>query len=260
MKTLISNQLRFLTPKPRQLPNPLFVFLPGMDGTGKLLYKQADSLAPYFDLRCLAIPTDDLSDWDTLATQVIGLIEQELAKKPLSSVYLCGESFGGCLALKVILAAPKLCSRLILINPASSFRERPWLSWGVPLTGMIPEFVHQQVTPGLLPFLGALNRMQEGDRRALLEAMQSISSDVVSWRLSLLRDFQLDLAKLRYFQQPVLLIASAADLLLPSVTEAERLRSIFPQANTIYLPQSGHACLLEQEVQLAQFLEQVNWC
>lgn len=34
-----------------------------------------------------------------------------------------GESFGGCLALRVAAAAPELVCRLVLVNPATCFRE-----------------------------------------------------------------------------------------------------------------------------------------
>jgi len=45
---------------------PLFVFLPGMDGTGQLLRSQTAGLEVAFDVRCLAIPRDDLTSWDVL--------------------------------------------------------------------------------------------------------------------------------------------------------------------------------------------------
>jgi pimeloyl-ACP methyl ester carboxylesterase len=99
---------------------PLFVFLPGMDGSGQLYYRQIKNLAPYFDLRCLVISPQYLGDWEELSTLVIALLEQEL-KRQSRKVYLCGESFGGCLALKIATKSAKLIKKLILINPASSF-------------------------------------------------------------------------------------------------------------------------------------------
>jgi len=74
----LKNCLRFLTPCQPRPEYPLFVFLPGMDGTGRLLHRQTPSLQKTFDIRCLAIPPDDLTDWDAMAKQVIALIEAEL--------------------------------------------------------------------------------------------------------------------------------------------------------------------------------------
>jgi pimeloyl-ACP methyl ester carboxylesterase len=126
-----NNKVRFLTPKPPKPERPLFVFLPGMDGGGLLLRSQIPKLANHFDIRCLAIPADDMASWEVLVSETIALIEAEKqAGKPKRPVYLCGESFGGCLAMKTVLEAPQLCDRLILVNPASSFRQQPWVQWG----------------------------------------------------------------------------------------------------------------------------------
>lgn len=71
----------FLTPKRLQPQYPLFVFLPAMDGTGQLLRSQTAGLEVAFDVRCLAIPLDDLTNWDELSKQVVDLIQAELEKK-----------------------------------------------------------------------------------------------------------------------------------------------------------------------------------
>jgi pimeloyl-ACP methyl ester carboxylesterase len=255
----LKRRLSFLSPKPSQPHYPLFVFLPGMDGTGRLFYRQAERLTQSFDIRCLAIPTDDSSDWEALSLQIINLVKAELEKSPQRHVYLCGESFGGCLALSVALAAPWLFQRIILINPASSFNQRPWLSLGIPITPWIPDFLHQGSSVGLLPFLAVLNRIAPSDRRTLLGAMQSVSQASVSWRLSLLRNFTLDENKLRGLTQPVLLLAGAADRLLPSVEEANRFRRRLPNAQMVVLPESGHACLLEAKLQLYEIMKDQNF-
>ena len=72
----------FLTPNRLQPEYPLFVFLPGMDGTGQLLRTQTAGLEVAFDVRCLMIPPNDLSSWDVLSDQVIDLIQGELKINP----------------------------------------------------------------------------------------------------------------------------------------------------------------------------------
>ena len=128
----------FLTPKLVQPKYPLFVFLPGMDGTGELLRSQTTGLEAAFDVRCLAIPRDDATSWDVLTEKVLELTQAELKNNPQRPVYLCGESFGGCLALKVAIARPQLFNRLILINSASAFHRRSWYSWASQLTQLVP--------------------------------------------------------------------------------------------------------------------------
>jgi pimeloyl-ACP methyl ester carboxylesterase len=294
------SRLSFILPTPLKPELPLFIFLPGMDGTGLLYQRQADRLAKFFDIRCLAIPSDDLSDWDILATEAIKLIKNELISKqefrspgvqefrssegkefgnkysslsspsslsplsPLSSegrypVYLCGESFGGCLALKLVLEEPSLFERLILINPSSSFNQRPLLSLGIQVTQWMPSFLHPASAMGLLPFLAALERISASERMALFDAMNSVPPQVVSWRLTLLKDFAVAHEDLRRIAQPTLIIAGQNDRLLPSIEEARRLVSYIPRAKTVVLPEGGHACLLESDVYLDEIMQAKNF-
>jgi pimeloyl-ACP methyl ester carboxylesterase len=226
-----------------------------MDGTGLLLDRQLAGLERGFDIRCLAIALNDLSNWETLTEQVIRLVKIELRREAQQSVYLCGESFGGCLALKVISRAPELFKRLILINPASSFRQHPFTYWGSYLVHPFPQPLHHLSCLVFLPFLAALSRIEPNDQRALLDAMQSVSQETSLWRISLLRNFQLDLETLHRITQSTLIIASGNDRLLPSVDEAYKLATHFPNAQTHILPNSGHACLLEAEVDLYDIIQ-----
>lgn len=256
--------MRLLSPKPQRVGCALFVFLPGMDGTGQLLRTQLSTLHQGFDIRCLAISAQNDWSWSQLADRAINLIRAEIAGQPPSvsppSVYLCGESFGGCLALQVALKAPELIDRLILVNPASSFRQLPWMRFGASVSAFLSDDLHRLGMYGLVPFLVAQHRVAPTDREALWQAMTSVPPKTASRRLGLLRQFdaaQLPLASIR---QPTLLIAGDADRLLPSKTEIQRLAQRLPHAQTLTLPESGHACLLETQVNLyalmqgAQFL------
>jgi pimeloyl-ACP methyl ester carboxylesterase len=249
------SELSFLKPRQTNPHAPLFVYLPGMDTTGKLLHAQLGSLEKSFDVRCAAIPVENCQGWDALAQQTVNAIERERQQRPQRQVYLCGESFGGCLAMKVALNWPGAIDKLILSNPASSFQDYSLYHWAIPLTNWVPECWHWGLAWALLPFLIEVERVQPRDRDALLRAMQSIPPKTVSWRLSLLRDFRLDEAKFKAFQQPVLLIAGAADRLLPSVHEAERLARKFSRSKIFVLPRSGHACLLEKDIKLYEILK-----
>jgi hypothetical protein len=117
--------IHFIPPANHQPQAPLFIYFPGMDGTGKLLRPQIPSLERSFEVWRLSIPVDDLSDWEGMVAKIIESIEGEFSSEiPCRPIYLCGESFGGCLALQLAIAAPHLCDRLILVNPASSFKQQ----------------------------------------------------------------------------------------------------------------------------------------
>ena len=257
----VANRLKFLDSQRHRPDYPLFIFLPGMDGSGQLLQTQTETLEKTFDLRCLAIPPDDLNDWDLLSAHVVDLIEAELASKPNRCVYLCGESFGGCLALKVAVRSPELFDKIILVNPASSFHKRPLLYFGAHLLPWMPDLVYRSASFALLPFLVTWKKVQRSDRRALLNVMRSVPPKSVGWRLSLLGEFDLKDEELHRLKQPVLVLAGAADRVLPSIDEAQSLVKRLPNAQMVVLPTSGHACLLEADLnfykimQDSQFLE-----
>lgn len=255
----VENRPCFLTPKRLQPQYPLFVFLPGMDGTGQLLRSQTAGLEVAFDVRCLAIPPDNLNSWDELTKQVVALIEAELEKNPDRSVYLCGESFGGCLAMKVAIASPHLFDRIILVNSASSFHCRRWLNWASQLIYLLPSYLYDVGAFALLPFLASLERILPGDRQEVLRTMRSVPPETVLWRLSLVREFDIGRTQLCKLTQPVLMIASAFDRLLPSLTEAKRLVKILPNGQLVVLPNSGHACLLEQDINLYEIMQAENF-
>jgi pimeloyl-ACP methyl ester carboxylesterase len=245
----------FLTPKPIQSDFPLFIYLPGMDGTGELLQSQIPELASYLDIRCLAIPKNYLATWDVLAKNVLDLIHAELEKSCQRTIYLCGESFGGCLAMQVATQSPQLFKRIILINPASSLQQHFLFNWISQLTQFVPSSLFNIGALGLLPFLASLEQISHSNRYTLFTAMRSLPPETVNWRLSLLRDFRVEKKNLQQLTQPILLIGSGNDLLLPSVTEIARLADILPNTQIFILPNSGHACLLEKDVNLYQILK-----
>lgn len=247
------SQIHFQPVKATNPEQPLFIYLPGMDGTGMLFHTQV-SIWKYFDVRCLSIPKNDFSDWQTLTKKVLNLILNELKTNSQRNIFLCGESFGGCLALKLVETAPNLFKKLILVNPASSFKQRPWLNLGGSFTQFMPDFVYFNSTLILLPFLANLSKLKKGDRQELLKAMQSIPSKIVSWRVSLLENFTLNENKLNSFKNQVLIIASLEDQILPSIEEAKRLSKIFINKRIVILPNSGHSCLLEKDINLFKII------
>ncbi|NWF61812.1 MAG: alpha/beta fold hydrolase [Fischerella sp.] len=259
--TILKVELKpcFLAPRRLQPEYPLFVYLPGMDGTGQLLRTQTVGLEAGFDVRCLAIPREDLTSWEVLTNNVLDLIHTELEKSSQRPVYLCGESFGGCLAQKVAAAAPQLFKRIILINPASSFHLRPLYEWASQFSYLVPSCFFDIGALGLLPFLASLSRISRSDRQELLRTMRSVPAETVLWRLSLIREFHIDEQQLRQLTQPVLLVASILDRLLPSLSEAERLANILPNAKMVVLPESGHACLLETDINLYEIMKSNNF-
>ncbi len=235
---------------------PLLIYLPGMDGTGQLFGNQTREIGREFEVRCLAIPPLLLMSWDALTVAVIKLIEIEIAScSAKRMVYLCGESFGGCLALKVATYAPELFDRIILVNPAIALSRQPWLGLGGRALTWVPDLMYELSAVAFLPFLAALERYDPKDGLNLLAAMQTVPKATSMWRVSMLQGFELEKLSFDKLFQPVLMIASGADRLLPSVTDARYLLDKLPKAELAILPNSGHACLLEKDVSLYQIMQ-----
>ncbi len=245
----------FLPPQNPQPNAPIFIYLPGMDGTGQLLRHQIPLLEQSFDVRRLSIPVDDLTDWDGLATRIAFLIQAELgAETPRRVLYLCGESFGGCLALKLAVMMPELCDRLILVNPASSFRRQLWLRSIASFKELLPANLYPLSCIALLPFLANLNRIDAQDRDQLLRVMQSVEFKSAMWRVSLLDQFEVTIQQLQRLKQPTLVITSGNDRLLPSQIEGKFLAQQIPRSSLHFIPEGGHAVLLERDVILHEIL------
>ncbi|GIL73806.1 hypothetical protein Vretimale_5333 [Volvox reticuliferus] len=76
-----------------------------------------------------------------------------------------------------------------------------------------------------------------------------------NFRTNLLRSGDPGEEVLRCVTTPVLLITSARDRLLPSITEGARLGRALPNARRYILPDSGHAALLERGINLAAIMQ-----
>ncbi len=257
---ITSKSLRLVACTPASPSRPLFVFLPGMDGSGALLQPQVTGLSTGFDIRCLSIPPDDRKGWDELSDRVAALIRMEQQRHPGRRTTVCGESFGGCLALRLITRFPKLCDQLILVNPASSAQRQPWIGACSSLTQLLPTPIYHISTVSLCNLLIASHRVSRSTRHQLLAAMQAVKPQTAAWRLDLLRQFRLEDLSLDRVHQPVLILASMADLLLPSQREAKRLARFLPNTTIVQLPDSGHACLLEDQLNLAAILKSQDLC
>ena len=237
---------------------PLMVLLPGLDGTGKLFAPQVETLSRHFDLRCLSIPEDNRQGWEELATTIVNLIHHE-HEQQARAIYLCGESFGGCLALQVALTAPALLNRLVLINPASSLRLQIWSRWMPQAAAYIPEWLYNTSGTLAFPLLADFERICTYWQRTFIDTVRPISRDCVIWRLRMLQSFEVSASRLQRLTMPTALIASGRDRLLPSCQEVERLKQLLPDAVTHCFPDSGHVCLLEQAISLAQCLGSLDF-
>ncbi|KAK9823578.1 hypothetical protein WJX72_003968 [[Myrmecia] bisecta] len=292
-------QVSLLQPVPvdASASKPLLVYFSGTDGTGNAIAPQLPGLiAAGFDVRCLYIAMTNRSSWEQLLAEVLPLLRTLVADRPANQrrVTLVGESFGGCLALRLAIAAPQLLERMVLVNPATCFaKSYGGLSSfiaGTNLLSLFPETLYQAAQAVMIPLLldpekvgrntvGAIKSMMimtpppnfkagqgfvaadEGRRQ--LGGPQGLQlylpAATASWRLRLLREGDVPDHQLATIRTPTLILASAEDRLLPSRAESARLQRVIPDARRLLLPSSGHTALLEEAVNLADIMKRTGF-
>jgi 3-oxoadipate enol-lactonase len=221
------------------------VLVPGIDGTGKLFYRQIPSLERDFlvtatRLRDNAATMDDLvADLHEEVTRVAGD----------GRVSLLGESFGGALTLSYALAHPERVARLVILNSFAHFGSpaRLWLGYQL-----------LRATPwGMMHYLRKANarrmhspQTERDEIRRFHDLMRSTTRQGYLSRLKMLRDYDVR-RRLPSLAAPVLYLASDRDTLVPSVDQARLMSELTPGGTMRVLEGHGHSCLIAPDMDLA---------
>lgn len=231
---------------------PVMLYLPGEDGTGLTASRQFPSLAQSFDFEALTIPATDRTDFDGLVDLVKDYIVNSLHPRADGRpVYLMGESFGSLLALVVAKECKDYVDRVVLVNPATSYKDSI-LPTIAPLLPQLPNEAYSLLPFAIAPLVG--NPIQLVLRNLDLTAAPAVlvrqlsevagqmfgtldflgdlfDRDLLQWRLTLMQQGveRFDKAILDV-QQRCLVVAGENDLLFPSAKEAERLEKSLPRA------------------------------
>jgi pimeloyl-ACP methyl ester carboxylesterase len=96
----------------------------GLDGTGSSITPHLEPLAAHgLSVQSLHIPAANRLPWEGLTERTVSLVRAAAAAAAPSPLILVAESFGACLALRVMQAAPDAAAKLVLINSATSFNN-----------------------------------------------------------------------------------------------------------------------------------------
>jgi 3-oxoadipate enol-lactonase len=228
---------------------PLLIYLPGMEGTGKLFFRQEPELAHHFTVICLPLRDSSSCTYDDLIADTSEVYNRENA----DNATVVGESFGGTVALYFALKEPERVNHLVLANTFSYFRNRVDLALArllLPLGFWKPgrwvrNFIMRQILTD--------EHVESEAIRKLLEASFSHGYQASRQRLKLIHDHDVR-DRLGQLKMPVTILAGEKDRLLPSVKEARFLASRIANARLIVLPNLGHACFLSDRFSLAKLL------
>ena len=121
------------------------LYLPGLDGTGRLLHRQP-GLFQNYEVCCLAYPQDQAATYQQLAH----LAEKQLERGPGQQPgVVLAESFGGAVALTLALHRPDLVERLLLVNTFAHFPRRGLIALAAWLGQFLPARPSHPATRGI---------------------------------------------------------------------------------------------------------------
>ncbi|HYH86608.1 MAG TPA: alpha/beta hydrolase [Pyrinomonadaceae bacterium] len=228
---------------------PPFVYVSGLDGTGKLFYKQAADLAR--DHTVITFPLRGQSRYEM--PQLVEDLAWVVRDAGLARVTVLGESFGGLLTMATALEHPELFERMILVNTFPHFVRRLRIHLGYALFRLLPYgFVKAQRTRTARRILFSKD-VSEEDRRLFREHTRVVPYEGYVSRLRIIRDTDLR-RRLKEINVPALVVAGTADRLIDSITAAKLLAAELPRARLKLLEDTGHTALLSGRVRVREWL------
>jgi pimeloyl-ACP methyl ester carboxylesterase len=232
---------------------PPLVLVPGMDGTGRLFYRQVPLLA-----RTHRVATYQLrEDATSMAVLVDDLAAVIRAVSPGGApAVVVGESFGGTVALSAALSRPDLVAALVVLNSFPYFVPRWRLRLAIFALQRVP-FPWQAM--GAIRRLTAFRMHSPHTHRAELRRFLVLTSGTT--RPGYLARLRVLLAydvrdRLREIRAPTLFLASDRDHLVPSVQQGREMAALVPDATFRVLAGHGHICLIAPNVDLEDLLAQ----
>lgn len=246
----------------------IMLFLPGLDGIGSYSQNSLLSLTNDYDVYKLEIKGNDRSTFRQVSDFVIDSIRKLEKEHPdMEEIVLAGESFGGLVASFVSARMQNDLMKLLLINPATSYKQTAWPTIGPLLT---------QAPKSLFPFLGIgvlmtlavepsqiteigqqivnrINSTEDALRelQALTDSAGTIldilPQDTLDWRLREWLGKGVFLMEDRYDQinNPTLLLIGRNDRLLPSSLEGTRLRELLTGVSPVGASKKGGPEVME---------------
>lgn len=230
---------------------PLLIYVAGLDGTGKLIHKQAPMLARAHRVVTFRSRESGQFGYDDLTDDLAAII-QDLGKE---RAIILGESFGGTVALSFALRYPRMVERLVIVNSFRRFRKRLRIKLAARLASGLPFSLLWPLRRAASALGLFLDGVAREDRRIFWEAIRTVNGEAYARRLQLIAEFDVE-DRLSEIAVPTLFIAGDQDMLIPSVREAREMAEQMPNARLRIIKGAGHACLLGNRVQLAELLDE----
>ncbi|HYL54765.1 MAG TPA: alpha/beta fold hydrolase [Gemmatimonadales bacterium] len=230
---------------------PPLVLVPGMDGTGRLFYRQVPLLARRYRVATYRL-RDDAARMDVLVADLADVIGSIAGGAQPALVV--GESFGGTVALSLALARPDRVAGLVVINSFPRFLPQLRLHLAMLALRMLP-WVTMPLVRRLTAFRMHSRYTHRTELRRFMELTTATTRAGYLARLQILTQYDVR-DRLGDIQAPTLFLASERDHLVPSVEQARQMAARVPGAVVRVLPGHGHICLIAPNLDLAAILDE----
>lgn len=230
-----------------------FLYVSGLEGSGKLFYKQADDLAR--DHTVITFPLRGAGRY--AMEQLVEDVRWIVRDAGFARVTALGESFGGLLTLAASLAHPDLFERIILVNTFPFFRHRAKIIAGVAFCSVLPRALVNAHRLRSARHVLFSPDVAEEDRELFRRLTSNVEVEGYRSRLRIIRDTDLR-PRLGEIRAPALVVAGTADRLLDSVRAGKFLAERLPRARLKLLEGTGHTALMSGRVCVRDWLTEFS--
>lgn len=230
---------------------PPLLYIPGLDGTGLLFYRQVRVLSHRFRVITFRL-RDDAKDMESLVADVAQLLDRAVPDGEPAVVV--GESFGGALAMSFALAHPSRVRHLVILNSFSRITPVFKLHLAIASMSVMPWRTMQVVRRLTAWRLHSPHTHRDEIRRFLMLTRATTRLGYLN-RLRILTRYDLR-TRLHELRVPTLYLAADQDHLIPSVQQATYMASRVPHATLRVLEGHGHGCFLAPDMDLDVLLQE----
>jgi aminoacrylate hydrolase len=232
---------------------PAFLYVSGIEGTGKNFYKQAIDLERDHTVITYPLRPEGRYGMAELVEDLIHVIRDAGFER----VTVLGESFGGLLVLAASLAHPALFERMILVNSFAAFPHRAKINLGVALYSVLPYSLLKAYRTKTAPHTLFSADVEEEDRLSFREHTRHVRPEGYLTRLRIIRETDLR-TRLPEIKVPALVVAGTVDRLLNAVAAARVIVAGLPRSQLKLLEGTGHMALLSNRVYVRDWLREFD--
>ncbi|MCA9072522.1 MAG: alpha/beta fold hydrolase [Planctomycetaceae bacterium] len=228
------------------------IYFPGLDGTGRLLYRQQELLDTY-DVQCESYPQDRPQTYEELADHAA---EQLKANHPGESAIVLAESFGGAVAITFSLRHPELVERLVLVNTFARYPRRAIISLGGWLGKFFPARPSPPRTRPFRSYFFFPKDVPKSEQDEWWGRTADVPMKAFGYRLALISKLDLR-SRLAEIPMPALVLAAPNDKVVHPRAGRE-LAKLLPHAKLLEMP-VGHGAMVHPDVNIAQLLQDPSY-